>query len=821
MFKDRLQRAGPRHRGSMKIYFSLFVCANLILLPGCDKAGDAGGSAATLLADAHKVFDAGDFRAARIKVEAALKADPKVSDAHFLAGQIAERSGDQQAAVNEYVTADATGRGVSKGRYAAAELMIRVKAYQLAEQWIAKCLADRPADPGMRAYRALLAERLGDTRKARAEAERILAEDKGNVVANAVLAEEALRRDDPAYALTIIAAGLSTDASDKALLQLKAQALLLQNSPDKAVEIYRALIAADPSAPDYRWALAELQAQTQGVARGEQTLREGVAASPASIDMHMRLVAFLGRHRDSKALEGELSTAIAAAPDTTAYDVALADVYDRSNRADAAIKVLNDAIARTHDDVARSAAQLALARMEIAHDDTAGARIALEAMLKASPADDNVLAVRGQLMLKDRKPAAAVQDFLSVATRQPANAAVFAALADAYLQNNQHAEAIAALKRVLSLSPSDAGVALRLVSIQSSFGELAEANRTVEDFLARNPASVEARVMQAALAIQRKDWTAADVALAALYHNEAPDADRKAVGLDAEVREARGQPSEAADLYRRLMLWKEGEPFSVAAARGFARTSIAAGRSAQAVDFLTGFATKVAPANLASYDLMMATLYNNLGQAATSQSLVEAAIQKAPADPAAYLQQARALAAKKDIAKSLAMLDRGIAAGAPKEPLMLARAEIQNAAGQGDAGLATYRELLRSNPNSIVGANELANRLADQKPLDKDALRQARDLLQKNANLRNQVVLDTLAWSNYRLGEVEDAKKLLSLANAGQSPISQLRFHYGAVLIASGDRAKGQDIIRTTLNDNYPGRDEAEEMLKINPVKAP
>jgi hypothetical protein len=52
--------------------------------------------------------------------------------------------------------------------------------------------------PGRRAHRPLdPADRIRDTRKARREAERIVAEDDGNVVADAVLAEEALRRTDP------------------------------------------------------------------------------------------------------------------------------------------------------------------------------------------------------------------------------------------------------------------------------------------------------------------------------------------------------------------------------------------------------------------------------------------------------------------------------------------------------------------------------------------------------------------------------------------------------------------------------------------------
>ena len=38
----------------MKLYFSALVCANLILLPGCEKSGDTGATASAALADARK-----------------------------------------------------------------------------------------------------------------------------------------------------------------------------------------------------------------------------------------------------------------------------------------------------------------------------------------------------------------------------------------------------------------------------------------------------------------------------------------------------------------------------------------------------------------------------------------------------------------------------------------------------------------------------------------------------------------------------------------------------------------------------------------------
>jgi tetratricopeptide (TPR) repeat protein len=796
----------------MRFYLGLFVCANLILLPGCGREAGTGKIASASLNNAQKLYDAGELQSARIEIENAIKADPKVSDAHFLAGQIAEKLGDLETALNEYVSADAIGPGTEKGRLAAAGLLLRARAYKLAEEWIARCLADRPSDKAMKAYRALLEERLGDIRKARADAEAILAENKADVLANAVLAEEALRRKDSADALIKIEAGLSTAPTDKGLLQLKAQALSQQESPEKAIEIYEGLVAGDPTVPDYRMALAELLAKKLGVAQGERVLRDGIEAGPGNIDMHMQLVSFLARHRDKNAVEGELLSAIAATPEATAYDIALADVYARDNGFDAAAKVLNDAIIRTRSGPAHTAAQLALARLLIAHDDTAAARPILDTMLKTKPADDEVLAVRGQLMLRDQNPAAAIQDFLSIAAHQPTNATVFASLAEAYLQNNLRREAIAALKRALSLRPSDLEILRWIVEIQSSFGAVPDARRAVDDFLGRNFASIDGRAMQIRLAIQSKDWTAADVALTHLY--KTPGAEQKAVGLDGEIKEARGLYSDAANLYQRLITWKDDNKFDVLAARAFARTSIVAGQSSQGFDTLARFAANVAPADLASYDLILATLYDSLGQVEKTQVHIEAAIQRTPAEPEPYLQQAAALARRKEIAKALAVLDRGIAAGAPKEPLLLARAEVQKSDGQIENGIATYRELLRINPKSVVGANEIANLLADKKPLDKAALREAHDLLQKNAPFKNQAVLDTLAWSDYRLGDFEKAKELLDLANADQSSNPQLRFHYGAVLIALGEQAKGQKIIENTFNDTYPGRNEAEDILK-------
>ena len=81
----------------MRFYFSVFVCAILLLLPACGKQQqDNAKIASASLANARKLYDAGQFQSARTEVEASIKAEPKLGEAHLLAGQIAEKLGDSE-----------------------------------------------------------------------------------------------------------------------------------------------------------------------------------------------------------------------------------------------------------------------------------------------------------------------------------------------------------------------------------------------------------------------------------------------------------------------------------------------------------------------------------------------------------------------------------------------------------------------------------------------------------------------------------------------------------------------------------------------------
>ena len=796
----------------MASWVRICSCAAFVLLASCDKEEDAEKQAAASFNAAKESYDQGKFEVARTDIDAAIRAQPQSGAAHFLAGQIAEQNGDLQIALEEYVRADSlAGGGAGDARLAAAALLLRARAYKLAEEWISRGLADRPGDRAMKAYRALLKERLGDSRKARADAEEIIKDSKGDAIANAVLAEQALRRKDQIDALAKIESGLSTDPSNKLLLQLKAKALMQQGSREKAIELYRALIASDPASVEYRTELAELFALSGDIDHGEQILTEGVQGNPASVGIRLQLVDFLAKHRGKNASTSALASGIQSAPQKTVYDVALAATEAHDGNFESAKGILLTAIARVNSDPSRSAAQLALARLLVSHDDTAEAKSIIDDILKRRPDNDDALAIRGQLLLKDGELQLSIQELLSVASRRPADASIFVLLADAYLANDQYRESMAALNRASNLQPADISIAKRKADVQAGFGNFAQARQTIDEFVERNPDSIEALILQGRLAIRAKDPTS--VAATLVHLQGLPSSDASRIQLDAEATEAAGDHVEAASLYRQLLVKNEDGKLDIAAARAFARASVASGQSGAALDTLALMSGNVVPGDLLPYDLILALLNDELSRSEESRKLVEEVIVKAPTSPAAYLQQAAAFARKKQIGEALAFINRGIAAGAPKEPLLLARAQIQTSDDQIDGALTSYREIILPNPKSVVGANELANLLADRRPADKSALAEVRDILLRNATFKNQAILDTLAWVEYRLGNFDKAKAWLIKANAERSADPQIRFHYGAVLIALGESVKGKNLIRQTLNDAFPGKGEAQQLL--------
>jgi len=142
--------------------------------------------------------------------------------------------------------------------------------------------------------------------------------------------------------------------------------------------------------------------------------------------------------------------------------------------------------------------------------------------------------------------------------------------------------------------------------------------------------------------------------------------------------------------------------------------------------------------------------------------------------------------------------------------LKLALALAEDRLDRFEAARAAYEEVLRLRPRQVVASNNLAALIADGWPHDKKLLEQARRLAESHRNSTNPTLIDTLGWVEYRLGNLDDAVRLLQSA-ALDGDDAEIRYHLGRAYLAQGRRAEARSELKLAIagNKSFRGRDDA------------
>jgi cellulose synthase operon protein C len=131
--------------------------------------------------------------------------------------------------------------------------------------------------------------------------------------------------------------------------------------------------------------------------------------------------------------------------------------------------------------------------------------------------------------------------------------------------------------------------------------------------------------------------------------------------------------------------------------------------------------------------------------------------------------------------------------------LRLALAGLLERAGDYEAAISEYEQLLIKEPGSLVVSNNLASLLADHRS-DKASIERAQSLA---ASLRQSPVpqfKDTLGWVTYLRGDHKAAVPLLEDAAKAISYSAMVHYHLGMSYIAVGESKKASEQLKVALN---------------------
>ena len=178
-----------------------------------------------------------------------------------------------------------------------------------------------------------------------------------------------------------------------------------------------------------------------------------------------------------------------------------------------------------------------------------------------------------------------------------------------------------------------------------------------------------------------------------------------------------------------------------------------------------------------------------------------------------YLAQGEILASKQRYAEGLEIYSRALQQKPDDADLLYARALMAEKVDRIDITEADLRKLLSAEPENANALNALGYTLADRT----ERLEEAREYIKRAAELvpDDPAILDSLGWVSYRLGNMQDALKWLSLAFEKLED-AEIAAHYGEVLWINNQKEKAEKVWNIGLEKNaeHPVLLETIERLK-------
>ena len=361
-------------------------------------------------------------------------------------------------------------------------------------------------------------------------------------------------------------------------------------------------------------------------------------------------------------------------------------------------------------------------------------------------------------------------------------------------QLEQFDEALALLDRVLEIDATLADVHIIKARILAAQGKQDQAMSLIAMVLMEQPDNDHLRLQYARMLVEQRKFHQAKAQFNLLLEQDPQNADiLLSIGL---LNIETGDLDEAATHLQHLVEIGQKEDVSnyylgrIAQNREDHKIAISYYLKVKSGDYL--FDAK----------LRIAGLFARLGRADEGLQQLEALAESQTSWPhrvRVYLAQGEILASKKRYAEALEMYSRALQQKPDDADLLYARALIAEKVDRIDITEADLLKLLSAEPENANALNALGYTLADRT----ERLEEARDYIKRAAELvpDDPAILDSLGWVSYRLGNMQDALKWLSMAFEKLED-AEIAAHYGEVLWKNNRKEEAEKVWQIGLENN-------------------
>lgn len=758
---------------------------------------------------AQEYIQAANYPKARVALRNVLKIDPKDAEAYYLFAQVEEEEKNWRNAVQLYqevvhLAPDHTGALITLGKYYLEARLI--------EQVVNVCdtvLRKDPQHPQARALRIAAQVATSDNvasmiPQAESLSKEFPTEPDVAILLATLYSHQRRYRD----AEVRLRQALETHPRSLDLLNNLDRTLMLAKDMAGVEALIRFMIEIHPKSFDHRLRLARLYGEQGMNEKAETVLREAVALEPDSVSRRLTLADFLVTKRDVSAAEQVLLDAVAYMPNSTDMQLGLAGFYGKHGHAAKARERYMAIVEKYKEKPAGLDANVRLAELDLIAGKRAEAERRVEEVLKQNPRSFDALVLSGRMALAKRNGKDAVQAFRTVLHDQPDKGIVQYLLGQAYQLTGETNLARESFERAVALYPDQVDAKRSLAVLESQSGHYQQARARLDDLLTQRPDDLAALDMLMTLDLVTKQWKEAERTLSRL--RSVSNNSYMALLAEGRLHEAQRRFEDASRAYERAMSAAPGESEPLVS---FVRLAVAQGHAAHAMARLESLLT-VSPEHPIAHGLL-GEVFAIMGRSSAAESQFREAVRLNPRWTTPWLEWAGLWRSQKKPDSAVQILKDGLQANPESEELQMLIAAVYSEGNHIDAAIASYEAVLRLNHKNVVAANNLAAILVDYRrdqPSLEKAFALSRDF-EKEAP--HPLFIDTLAWVRFKMGQQEEALRLMKYAVEKSPDTPILNYHLGIAFFQTGQSAEARHYLSKALksSEQFQGRHEAEQVL--------
>jgi tetratricopeptide (TPR) repeat protein len=381
-------------------------------------------------------------------------------------------------------------------------------------------------------------------------------------------------------------------------------------------------------------------------------------------------------------------------------------------------------------------------------------------------------------------------------------------LARAYAASNEEELTRDTYQSYLQVDAENDDIRVEFARKLMQMGRLDDAERQIDLALDHTPNHVAALMTRVDQRIARRSWAAAEAAAQwIIAKTEATGQGHTALG---KVLLARGRAPEAVAELRKVA----SSDASAVEARSVLVQALEASAKADEAQTLLINAIKEEPSDVQAR-ILLADLSFRLGRPSNAEAALKDAIHTVPSLDIAYLKLGDLYVKEHSLEQAADNYREGVKSLPRNAELWLNLGMAEDSLNRYDAARDAYENVLKLQPRNIVASNNLAALIADAWPQDRDLLERARRLSEDFRNRNDGLLLDTLGWIQYRLGNTDDAISLLEHAVSLLPKHPQLRYHLGMAYRAKGDTPKAHSELELAVDSQveFRGSIDAQRAL--------